>query len=76
MYDRTQKNKEVQYYLICVIDFAKQYNMDIKAAYEYLVQYGGLDFLEKYYEAEHTLGIEAAIDDLTFMCKKNGGNIE
>jgi hypothetical protein len=73
---RTKEYKMIEYYLICVLDFAEHYNIDTKKAYEYLDEYGGIDFLEKYYEAEHILGIEAAIDDLTFMCKKNGGEIE
>ncbi|MBP3755856.1 MAG: DUF3791 domain-containing protein, partial [Prevotella sp.] len=33
----------------------------------------GMDFLYRFYEAEHTQSIDDAIDDLILICKRNGG---
>ena len=39
-------------------------------------EYKGLEFLDECYEAEHTLSLDDAVEDLTIICKRNGGNIE
>jgi hypothetical protein len=42
----------------------------------YLKEYKGIKFLKENYEAEHTVGIDDAIDDLKQVCINNGGNIK
>ena len=42
-------------------------------AFRYLNNWKGLAFLEEFYDVEHLLSIEDAVDDLTVVCKKNGG---
>ena len=39
-------------------------------------EYKGIKFLKENYEAEHTVGIDDAIDDLKQVCINNGGNIK
>ena len=36
----------------------------------------GLEFLNECYEAEHTVSLNDAIEDLTEVCRGNGGNIQ
>jgi len=45
-------------------------------AVNYLYKYKGLDFLIDCFDAEHTLSLSDAVDDLTLVCKNNGGSIE
>ena len=33
------------------------------------------DFLEECYEAEHQLSLRDAVDDLSAVCKRNGGGL-
>jgi hypothetical protein len=67
--------EKLQYYILCITEFARQKKIDIKEAFRYLDMYGGLAFLVDCYEAEHTLSLDAAIEDLTLLCNNNGGNI-
>ncbi|MBP3214430.1 MAG: DUF3791 domain-containing protein [Bacteroidaceae bacterium] len=61
-------------YLVCVIGaFAQQFALTNAKAYQYLRKYQGLDFLTKHYEAEHTLSIEDAVEDITLICHRHGG---
>ena len=46
--------------------------MNQRDAYLYLRKFQGLSFLIGCYEAEHTLSIEEALDDLEMVCRKNG----
>jgi len=39
----------------------------------YLNKFKGLDFIDKFYGVEHTQSIEDSVDDMTAVCKKNGG---
>lgn len=66
----------INYIVICISEFAKQKLISTKEAYNYLKEYNGLEFLNECYEAEHTVSLNDAIDDLTEICKKNGGTIE
>ena len=49
--------------------------MSTKEAYQYLRQYRGIDFLIEFYETEHLLSIEDAVDDLIICCQNNGGHL-
>lgn len=68
--------KIINYIVICISEFAKQKSISTKDAYNYLKEYKGLEFLDECYEAEHTLSLDDAVEDLTIICKRNGGNIE
>lgn len=68
--------KKINYIVICIDTFANQKSISKKKAYNYLKDYKGIDFLNECYEAEHTLSLNDAIEDLTEICKENGGTIK
>ncbi|MDR2702439.1 MAG: DUF3791 domain-containing protein [Spirochaetaceae bacterium] len=68
--------KQVQYYVMCVSAFSDKKNLNQRDAFNYLYDHKGIDFLIECYDAEHALSLDDAVDDLTRVCKNNGGNIE
>lgn len=60
---------------MCVSLFAKLKGISPTEAFNYLNAYKGIDFLVECYDAEHTLSLDDAVDDLTAVCKNNGGTI-
>ena len=68
------RNK-IHYYVLCISAFAEQKNISQKEAFNYLYIHKGLDFLIDCYDAEHTLSLDNAVEDLTLICKNNGGLI-
>ncbi len=68
--------KRVQYYILCVSAFSNKKNLDRRDAFNYLYDYKGIEFLIECYDAEHTLSLDDAVDDLTRVCRNNGGSIE
>lgn len=71
-----QSEKNIlEYIVVCVSEFANRYNIHMKDAYSYLRQYKGIDYLCEFYDVEHTLSFDDAIDDLTIICRRNGGAI-
>jgi hypothetical protein len=63
----------LDYIVVCISEFASRYQIGLKEAYIYLNQYKGLEFLKEFYDVEHTLSFDDAIDDLATICRKNGG---
>lgn len=71
-----KEEKILNYLVICIDEFAKQKSISRSQSYSYLKKYKGLEFLNECYEAEHTVSLNDAIEDLTEICKRNGGTIE
>lgn len=65
----------IDYFVICINEFAKRYNLAKKNAMLYLDEYGGLDFLEEFYDVQHTLSFEDTVENLAVICRKNGGEL-
>ena len=68
--------KRLHYYVMCVSAFALSKKLNEKDAFNYLDKFGGINFLEECYDAEHTLSLDDAVDDLTTVCRNNGGTLE
>ena len=71
-----QEKNLINYIVICINEFAKQCKISSKEAYIYLKNFKGIEFLKENYEAEHTVGLDDAIEDLKQVCTNNGGNIK
>ena len=51
------------------------HHLSLQQAYLYLQQYKGLDFADEFYDVEHTLSFDQAVEDITMYCKRMGGSI-
>lgn len=61
-------------YIIAVVsEFASAYSLNTQQAYRYLDRFKGIDFVDKFYNVEHTQTFEDVIEDLAVLCRKNGG---
>ena len=66
----------INYLVICINDFAGRFSIDPKVAYRFLAQFGGIEFLMRHYEVEHTLSLDETLDDLEMICRQNGGMLQ
>ncbi|MCR5356218.1 MAG: DUF3791 domain-containing protein [Lachnospiraceae bacterium] len=66
--------KKINYTVACVNEFASRFNIAAKEAFNYLYEYKGIEFIKEFYDIERTLSIDDAIDDLTLICRNNGGS--
>ena len=67
--------KEIYYFLLILNMIAKKYSIFIYEAYEYVNKYKGIEFLQEFYDVEHTLNTDDVIDDVLAICGKNGGTL-
>lgn len=68
-----QQQNRVTYIIYCINAFAERYKLSAKQAFAYLQRFKGLVFLDECYEAEHQLSLSGTVDDLSVICKRNGG---
>ena len=66
------KNK-IEYIIAIVSDFAMAHSLTNMQAYRYLERYQGIDFIDRFYDVEHTFSFEDVIEDLTAYCHRKGG---
>jgi hypothetical protein len=75
MVDRAIFNK-IEYIVCCVGAFAERFNLTNAQAYAYMRRFNGVDFLLECYDAEHTLSIDDAVEDVQTICFRNGGKLQ
>ena len=71
---KTLKDR-LDYLLALVSEFAAAHHLSLQQAYLYLQQYKGLDFADEFYDVEHTLSFDQAVEDVTMYCQRMGGTI-
>lgn len=61
-------------YIIAVVnEFAAAFKLNPQQAYRYLDRFKGIDFVDKFYNVEHTQPFEDVVEDLALHCRNNGG---
>ena len=71
----TKTKHKVEYIIAVIADFATVHALTTMQAYRYLERFQGLDFLEKFYDVEHTFSFEDVVEDLTAYCHRKGGSL-
>ena len=71
-----EETYQLKFTIALVADFAKNYQINQRQAYNYLRRFKGFDFLQKHYDIMHTQSFEDAIETLTLVCRRNGGQLE
>ena len=64
---------EISFISFIIPEFAAAYKMNIQKAYQYLKQYGGIDYLRENWWALHTDNPFWAVRELFDVCYQNGG---
>jgi len=70
-----QPKKIIAYIVLCIKNFSKEFDLSFVESYRYLENFGGLQFIIKHYEIEHTLSMDEAVEDMRAVCRRNGGLI-
>ncbi len=66
---------KIGYIIAVVSEFAARFSLNSQQAYRYLDRFKGIDFVDKFYNVEHTQSFEDVVEDLAMICRKNGGTL-
>ena len=69
----TETSNRIRYLNFIIMGFARGVKMLIPDAYKYLRDFGGLDFLFRHWEVEHTQHEMYTYTTLLKICRRNGG---
>ncbi|MCL2268335.1 MAG: DUF3791 domain-containing protein [Chitinispirillia bacterium] len=67
--------KLAEFMVMSVNDFAHEKHLAVRESFNYLNEHKGLDYLQDYYDIEHTLSPADTVEALTIVCKQNGGTL-
>ncbi|MDD2954092.1 MAG: DUF3791 domain-containing protein [Parabacteroides sp.] len=70
--DSNIKDK-VEYIIAVISEFAAAHSLTTSQAYRYLERFKGIEFVDRFYNVEHTFSFEDVIEDLTAYCHRKGG---
>ena len=70
------ERKIINYIVVCINEFALSKNLTEQEAFRYLYANKGIEFLTENYDVEHTLSLQDAVNDLSIVCRNNGGMIQ
>jgi len=71
---REMKNR-IAYTVMIVRDFGEAHQLTPRQAQNYLRRHKAMDYMEEFYDVEHTLSPDDTLKSLGTICKKNGGSI-
>ena len=63
----------VDYIAFMVNDFASKHQLSMRESYDYLNRYGGIKFLDEFYDIEHCENPLITIQTLQRICGREGG---
>ena len=66
---------KIAFIIAVVSEFASAFSLNPQQAYRYLDRFKGIDFVDKFYNVEHTLSFNDVVQDLAIYCRKNGGGL-
>ena len=69
----SEQKQKIGFTVACVDEFARQHNLSAREAFRYLFQFKGIAFIKENYDAEHTLDFGTILEDLSVLCRRNGG---
>jgi len=65
----------VDYIAFMVNDFALEHQLSMKESYDYLHRYGGIKFLDDFYDVEHCENPLITLQTLKNICSIEGGGL-
>lgn len=71
---RETKNR-IDYVVMLVRDFGAAHHLSPRQAHNYLRRHKALDYVEEFYDVEHTLPPEDTIESLGTIARRNGGHL-
>lgn len=66
---------KVNYTVALISEFAAAHSLNTSQAYRYLDRFGGMAFIERFYDVNHTLSFDQVVADLTEYCSRKGGQL-
>ena len=71
-----EETYQLRYTIALIAEFAKEFGLGKRQAYNYIKRFRGLDYLKSFYDVLHTRSFEEAVHDISIVCSRNGGKLQ
>lgn len=68
-------NDKLEWTMILIYEFARKYGLSMKQAFNYLSRFKGIDFIDAHYGYAHTQSFACMVEDISTLCRRNGGKL-
>lgn len=68
-----EKKNRIDYTVMIIRDFGDYHHMNPRQAHRYLRRHKAMDYIEQFYDVEHTLSPEDTVATLNDISRRNGG---
>jgi hypothetical protein len=65
----------VDYMAFIINEFSLKNNLSMKQSFNYLYRYGGIEFLNDFYDIEHCENPTLTLNAIQDICAQNGGKL-
>jgi hypothetical protein len=65
--------KKLDWLVEALASFARAEHITRKQAFDFALEYGGFDFINRHYDVEHQLPLEDVVEDIELVSARNGG---
>lgn len=73
--EQKEMMNRIQYTVMIIRDFGDVHQLTPRQAHNYLRRHKAMDYMQEFYDVEHTLSPEDTVDTIGVICRKNGGLI-
>ena len=73
--EKREKKNQIDYMVMIVRDYGDTHNLTPRQAHNYLRRHKAMDYLDEFYDVEHTLSPADTLESLDIISKQNGGNM-
>lgn len=73
--EKREKKNQIDYTVMIVRDYGDTHNLTPRQAHNYLRRHKAMDYLDEFYDVEHTLSPADTLESLDIISKQNGGNM-
>ncbi|MBQ9640625.1 MAG: DUF3791 domain-containing protein [Bacteroidaceae bacterium] len=73
--EQKETKNRINYTVMIVRDFGNAHHLSPRQAHNYLRQHKAMEYIEQFYDVEHTLAPEDTVNTLGIISKRNGGQV-
>lgn len=67
---------KLEWTFILIYEFAQEYGLTMRQAFNYLSRYKGISFVDEHYGYAHTQSFPDMVKDIAALCRRMGGKLQ
>lgn len=70
-----EERNSIGFKVALITEFAARFSMSVSQAYSYLKRFGGMVYMDEFYDVLHTQSFPDVVEAMARVCSKSGGYV-